>query len=98
MIRLEVRCCCVPEKVLGTLPVDHCPLPGDRITFPLMTRYSRPGPREALAKTMAERPSIMFEVSMWSSLEEAGVALKREGVDLETLRRVPGFIEAAPRW
>jgi hypothetical protein len=47
---------------------------------------------------MAERPSIMFEVSMWSSSEEAGVALKREGVDLETLRRVPGFIEAAPRW
>ena len=105
MKRMEVRCCCTPNKLLGTLPVPDGAGPGARIKFPLM--------QHAMQMTRAES-SLEFEAQRWTLAVElppellmyaqsavlekmarpdGGVALKREGVTVETLRLIPGFIE-----
>lgn len=104
MKRMEVRCCCVPNKLLGTVPVPEILIrDGGRVTLPLMGNLS----------AGLTRSSIEFEVQRWSKssiaplsqlpgngleepviVRESGIALKHENVTLDTLRRIPGFIEA----
>ena len=83
MQAMEVRCCCTPKKLLGTLPV---PFGGvDQVTFLL-------GNLEATRR-------ITLGVHPFAELDSFGVysvrrCLKAEDVSIETLRRIPGFEEA----
>lgn len=112
MIRLNVRCCCVPVKVLGTLPVfEKDARAGALVRFPVMQpRVHVPTP-EDLARPMRNPPQIEFFVSRYAEIERVSwseaslflrervthseLALKHDGITIETLRRIPGFIEAS---
>lgn len=108
---MDVRCCCTPNKLLGTLPVPDTTKVGGRVNFVVMK------PRNSDFRVTRVSPTpdyIEFEVQEWSQIErdqtvpdheltlfsghgftrESGVALKHEGVTVDTLRRIPGFIEA----
>lgn len=106
MRRMDVRCCCTPNKLLGTLPVPEAAFREgiDKIDFVVVG-----APRLGLPSSR-----ITMEISEWQQREivdpyladslfspvprvtDGGVALKHENVTLETLRRIPGFIEAKP--
>ena len=117
MKRMEVRCCCTPNKLLGSLWVPDSAMPGIGIGFPLMRPRARSleAVKASNART-AQRSFITLEVTHWMSLEKdtdatsagersieypglvrrSGIALKREGLTVEQLRLIPGFIEATP--
>ncbi len=112
MYRMEVRCCCQPEKLLGTLPVPDRVRRGQvkSIAFPITGKIDWDTGRHI------PQSSITFAVERWativkltpdsrksarrfSELEglaemDGGLALKHENVTIETLRRIPGFLEA----
>ena len=125
MIRLNVRCCCVPVKVLGTLPVfEKDAHNGARVMFPLMkpstTDFTRHiGKQEFIAfevRTIVNKAIVEPEMLDCTTLADLAhgvrkeikvrdayvkeevfdLALKHEGITLEILRRIPGFIEATP--
>lgn len=82
-MKAEVRCCCTPRKLLGWLEVPT--LDADRVVFWLrfaMDRWEDPPRRIELpiAEFIDER-------------KERRRAIKAEGVPIELLRRIPGFIE-----
>lgn len=89
MRRVEVRCCCVPSKLLGSLPVmDRDLVLGRRIEFVVLQRFGEP-----------RLPRVSLEIATWESgvgrVELAGgLAIKSNDVPIEVLRRIPGFIEA----
>jgi hypothetical protein len=99
MKRMEVRCCCSPRKLLGTLPVPDLTDAGTSVEFSVMQ------PRvnfnhwrdESVTRAPANRHLTLqaenFQASDGDQMV-AGIALKAEGVPVETLRRIPGFIEA----
>lgn len=93
-MRLEVRCCCQPQKLLGTVEVrdDH----GDVVVFDIPGPHS--GPRELSA--VASMNVVQLPVAIINILDgygrQAYRAVKAEGVSIETLRTIPSFIEAAP--
>lgn len=99
MKRMEVRCCCTPKKLLGTLPVPDLTSEGTSVDFALMQ------PRinfnhwrgEKAARASANR-RLTLQAQSFQAVEGetmlAGIALKAEGVPIETLRLIPGFIEA----
>ena len=104
MKRMEVRCCCTPNKLLGTLPVPDAAGPGARIVYQVMKPRVRV-PDPGAAPEGRRPPQIAFEVTRWAERRfgrdgcvnsTEGVALKHENVTLETLRLIPGFIEAKP--
>lgn len=104
MRRMEVRCCCTPNKLLGTLPVadavfrggvnsvdfilvgvPRLGLPSSMITMEIAEWQCHVSVDEYLADSLFSRPT---------RVAESGAALKHEGVTIETLRRIPGFIES----
>ena len=97
MTRVEVRCCCAPAKLLGTLPIPSAQY-SPSFTFVVMKSrsfdYRRPsGPWAAWPRT------ITLDLRLWSAPNAQGemvqgFALKADGVPIETLRLIPGFIEA----
>lgn len=103
MRRVEVRCCCEPQELLGTLPSFDKVRIGERVTFPVMkprTRVPTRGPLnvnplaislQLLAWRNEKRCALTGEIVL-----EDGVAFKADGVPIETLRLIPGFIEAKP--
>lgn len=105
MRRMEVRCCCTPNKLLGTLPVTDRVFNGNEqsMEFPLMGVPSQGLPYSRITLDVAEwvesriigpLGDLLVQLPMDYGLSRSGVALKHEGVTLETLRRIPGFIEA----
>lgn len=104
MRRMEVRCCCQATKVLGTVPVPEAMLKQRLVILPLMGVPGQGLPYSKLefeVATWAEiRPDPEVDPHLYDLqtgvgyIRETGVALKHEGVTVETLRRIPGFIEA----
>jgi hypothetical protein len=100
MRRVEVRCCCDANKLMGTLPM---PDGHDSWAFPLM-RESNANFAAAAARSCAY-DKVVLNLLRWKHhvadpesgairTVAAGVALKADGIPIETLRRIPGFIEA----
>ncbi len=92
MKRVEVRCCCTPRKLLGTLPVGDAELSvGATIMF---------GRVPLKLKRWSERVGEVVEIDGPSLFEFAtreiagGVAFKADGLPIEILRTIPEFIEA----
>jgi hypothetical protein len=96
--RLEVRCCCQPEKLLGSLPVPDGVREGQTLVYAYLDCQQN------------GHGKITFKVARWvldhvRDLDvpgvhgfeldrEYGLALKHEGVTLATLRKIRGFVEA----
>jgi hypothetical protein len=84
MNRLEVRCCCQPRKLLGTLPVPDHVQSGQCIVFLRLQHSADPSPLE----------HVMLRVAtFWQRHKGYRLALKAEGVTLEVLRTLVGFEE-----
>jgi hypothetical protein len=85
MTRLLVRCCCQPQKVLGSLPwpLPHDPQPGDRMHFAI-----RGG------ETVMLSVGAYAEVTLGADGEpqrHKEFAYKSEETPLERLRLIPSF-------
>lgn len=94
MKRMEIRCCCTPSKLLGTVPVpDHS---GSLISLPLMGRADAGRPPARIEFEVATWARDVFDRDLGGYVRVPETALKHEGVTIETLRRIPGFIESTP--
>lgn len=97
LIHLEVRCCCQPKKLLGYLPVDpQLAIRGARIRFaiPATFPYSRSRLGDGDVKTTPQEVIVLPVESFQSSNpDERHLALKSEETPIETMRRIPGFVE-----
>lgn len=94
MRRVEVRCCCSPTKLLGTLPFPECAI---EFAYPLVQPKTTDFLRAARRSVPFEK--VTLSLSTWRGFDAdgkpiGGQALKADGIPIETLRRVPGFIEA----
>lgn len=93
MRRLEVRCCCEPSRLLGTLPVMDSHVQRHQITFPVM-KPRRAFDPAAVAPLNHRPPNITLEVrDLFMLCTPLTRAIKADGVSIETLRLIPGFIE-----
>lgn len=105
-MRLEVRCCCQPQKLLGWIDVpDRQVVMGQALRLP----YRRPiyegiSPTAAMPPRMTSAADevvthLQLYVGRIASPERPRgyLAVKAEGVPIETLRQIVGFKEAAPR-
>ena len=104
MKRMEVRCCCTPNKLLGTLPVPDATDLGDAVRFALMKPRSRAlaAIKASASVKLPPMKSVTMPVKVilfpptGADPGDAYEALAAEGVTIEQLRLIPGFIEATP--
>lgn len=91
-MRLEVRCCCQPNKLLGWLEIGnflpHHPLPRT-VRFPKLSSMQR-----TESFTYIELPIVMFHTAMDEIPMREYPALKAEGMTVEQLKTLQGFTEA----
>lgn len=91
MTRLEVRCCCQPRRLLGWLEVPDPGAPS--VVVPVVSLNSVDG-----SPVQRPEPSFStFTLPLANLRDEVGHmrrAVKAEGMSIETLRSVPGFVEA----
>jgi len=92
-MKLEVRCCCDPMKLMGWIPV---PYEGQNIPrsirIPLLMERARP-----IAGLATQNSDIVMLVERFAYGEAArALAFKADGIPVETLRRIQGFVEATP--
>lgn len=98
-MRLEVRCCCTPRKLLGWIDVPDrslapyirfCPLPAPSVAdFVRAENVMRSG--DVVTLSVAQ-----YEYAPDRRTTRPYFALKAEGVPIETLRLLRGFEEAPP--
>lgn len=98
-MRLEVRCCCQPQKLLGWIDVpDHQVVMGQALRLP----YRRPicgiPPRMTSAADEVVTHLQLYVGRIASPERPRGyLAVKAEGVPIETLRQIVGFQELRGR-
>lgn len=99
-MRIEVRCCCVPKKLLGWLEApEELVFEGSVLSFRIPPRCFQPvGQPLVFERAIDVRlPVAMFEAGYLGQLLSGGgerhLALKSEETPIELLRRVPGFVE-----
>ena len=90
LIRREVRCCCQPNKLLGWLDVRE---DADHIMFMISPEPKRvPRMIDHTQETMqVER--VVLDVARLRRPEGDIIAIKDNGLSIDKLRRIPGFIE-----
>jgi hypothetical protein len=108
MTLTEVRCCCDPLKLLGYLPsppdggahadftlapVFQSPAPGPRP----VTEYL-PGGHVRLSLCEFAIPDPEYTPGSMFGMYIRGLAYRADGVELETLQRIPGFLTAVPEY
>lgn len=100
-MRLEVRCCCVPKKLLGWLEVaDYRVREGNTIQFILPPIYERIFIDGRRYETMTAACYVRLPIArigmtdLFTGEPASHLALKSEETPLETLRQIPGFVEA----
>lgn len=76
-------------KLLGTLPM---PDGATSFSFPLMQARNDDFVRAAARGVRFERVELQMQ-KWWKAPGDRGEALKADGISIETLRRIPGFIE-----
>lgn len=89
----EVRCCCTPTKLLGWLEwPDESRI---EMRFQLCDSILSAviGPRYPIASAVEEIRLVLDYY--WPKAGKGYMAVKAEGVPLETLRRIPSFKENA---
>lgn len=108
-MKVEVRCCCDPGKLLGTVELAGVEAirEGDRYTLPL--RQEEPleiGDAEAdfFAFGQTKTEMLTLPIDFWSKwivaedgtppVMECGLAFKSNDTPIEKLRRIPSFEEA----
>jgi hypothetical protein len=94
-MRYEVRCCCEASKLLGWLEWPNAVRVAKFIlrTPPAVdARFRRPGARLREDRIQLRLNTIHLDDG------RRGVAVKADGIPVETLRRVPGFVDADPDW
>lgn len=93
---MPVRCCCVPQKLLGWLPVPKNHYVGDRYTYPTGDG-DESQPRFYGFDTPKYNPlsgTITISIEAWRDRKtgEGGMAFKSEEIPLEDLIKIPSFI------
>lgn len=96
-VRLEVRCCCQPQKLLGWLTVPDARRKS--VAFRLSQRVYRLVGHRLVGHAASIEPRTVVLPIEQINYEVAGVevsyrAIKAEGAPLELLRRIPQFEEA----
>lgn len=76
---VEVRCCCVPKNLLGWLPIYSQPDYSDRYTYAYLD-YGK------------EIKTLELQIE-GIQLAEYAMAFKSDNTPLETLRKIPCFVE-----
>lgn len=99
-VRLEVRCCCVPQKLLGWVDVPEARLrAGQFLPFvlrvPIPTSFGKQPEREESNAACVRLEMAFYNVRDVDSDDfgATSIALKSGELPIETLRRIPGFIE-----
>lgn len=98
MKRIEVRCCCQPQKLLGTLPVPDMTKPGTSVSFVMMKPPSRSiASVKSSASGMQAPRKVELPIESFTDMTGAhpkyGIAVKADGMTVAQLRLIPGFIE-----
>jgi hypothetical protein len=103
MTLMEVRCCCRPEKLLGYLPAPH-----DGQTHGIFAARLTLQPRDPMQPIAAlvDFEQVRMDVLPFAMPDSdsmltppswrTSMAYRADGVDLDTLLRIPGFMKAAP--
>ena len=90
-MKLEVRCCCVPNKLLGWL--DWPERAGEVWRFNLLSEI----PKMPIEEMPIEIPNetVILTVARYQEpvTGRRYLAIKSEDVPLERLRKIPGFVE-----
>lgn len=102
---LEVRCCCQPRRLLGWLAAPERPEVGLKVTFAVRPerslQFAHNPPQRGGGWTVS-LPIERFAESRigvdGSEHRAHGLAFKSEETPVETLRRIPGFIEYERFW
>lgn len=104
IVRAEIRCCCDPGKLLGTVPVPaDSVIPGAVFLF----RLSPVGEQSSLLDDVAIKISgetLELPLEEYRTVVDHpdgrhpdivfGLAIKSNDTPIETLRRISGFVEA----
>lgn len=91
-MKLEVRCCCDPGKLLGHLEHPNLQKSGDRCRFPIVVGGN-------VAKLHGEIETTVIELTVEELLLPFGgmkLAVKNRDYPIDVLRAVPGFEEMRP--
>jgi hypothetical protein len=93
-MKIEVRCCCQPQKLLGWLPVDPKDVRrGAVINFTIIRSFANFLSDETVAVTPPARVALPVEDFHPGGLARYYPALKSEETPIEVLRKIPGFEE-----
>jgi hypothetical protein len=102
--RIEVRCCCNPARLLGTVPVplppNEYPMIGQPMTFALMRRNimrSETGGPKRITLTVGEWEDWYQSPIDGSVNRDRDLALISNDTPMETLRRISGWRDARER-
>jgi hypothetical protein len=93
-IRLEVRCCCKPEKLMGWLCVTEEQVTRRRINVPVlntylsMRRFQVPHNSDPVTFPIAELALSIADINRHG---HRYLAIKGDETSINTFERVPGF-------
>jgi hypothetical protein len=104
-MRVEVRCCCDPGKLLGWVELAGRAQikEGDVLSLALLPERDMTPYMEAALYGSIHHEVLRLTVAFWQGEahdfgkaweREAGLALKSNDTPIETLRRIAGFQEA----
>ncbi len=97
-MRLEVRCCCKPERLLGFLDVEERDARrGARLSFRcqrLIDPRDLDSRSDELPYTETVIVSLVVALLNISTIGTAYLALQSDDYPIEELRAIPGFVEA----
>jgi hypothetical protein len=98
--RLQVRCCCTPTKVLGSLPAPEgqdkyrtFQLRGGGELLLMLRNYCQ---RTQVTDELLARAADPVVAAYLQQVNVSEPAYYSEDTPLEVLRRIPEFLEAAP--
>lgn len=92
---VEVRCCCQPKKLLGYVEVpEDAVRSGNTYMFPVRAVVEHLIPNDSLAVIKTE--VVNLPIAELFTNGGRRLAFKSEETPIETLRRIPGFVEATP--
>jgi hypothetical protein len=89
---IEVRCCCLPNKLLGWIDVKEPLVRGQIYTFPY-TETVEATFCGAEIVPISKGYSVGLQLERITVNEEKYLAFKSEETPLETLRKLPNFTE-----